>query len=210
MKLYSHFGSSAAYRARIALHLKGVRFATAPIDLRRAEQRQPEYRAVNPQGRVPALVLDDGTVLTQSLAIVDYLETSRPEPPIYPREPVARAKALAVALVIAADIHPLLNSGSVQDYVRAQFHQDQAAWAAWYSHWLVTGFAAVEELIDGSSYAFGDTPSVADICLVPQVFNARRFKVDISAFPKILAVDAKATAHPAFAAAHPSVQPDAT
>jgi maleylacetoacetate isomerase len=209
MKLYSFFGSSASYRARIASHLKGVPFETASIDLRRHQQRDPAYRAVNPQARLPALELDDGTIITQSLAIIDYLEATTPEPPIYPRDPVQRARAFAVALTIAADIHPLNNSGSVQDYLRRQMGQDQAQWDAWYAHWITRGFAAIEDMIEGKSFAFGDAPTVADICLVPQVFNARRFKVDISAFPKIVAVDAHASAHPAFAAAHPSAQPDA-
>jgi maleylacetoacetate isomerase len=208
MKLYSFFRSSAAYRARIALHLKGIPFETVPIRLTRNDQNQPAYRSLNPQGRVPALQLDDGTVIAQSLAIVDYLETTHPDPAIHPRDPALRARSLAVALTIACDTHPF-NNLPVTDYLRSKLGADQPAIDAWIAHWITSGFTAVEQMIDGDGFAFGDTPTVADICIVPQVFNARRFKVDISAFPRIVRVDAQATAHPAFARAHPSNQPDA-
>ncbi len=210
MKLYSFYRSSAAYRARIALHLKGIAFETVPIHLNRdgGDQNKPSYRSVNPQGRVPALQLDDGTVISQSLAIIDYVETIAPEPPLYPRDPVLRARAMSVAFTIATDLHPL-NNIAVTDYLGATFHADRSAIAAWYAHWIILGFAAVEKVIDADAFAFGPVPTIADICIVPQVLNARRFKVDISAFPKILRVDAHAADHPAFVKAHPINQPDA-
>ena len=208
MKLYSFPTSSAAYRARIALNLKGVAFETVTIRLRDGEQFGERYRSVNPQQRVPALELDDGTVLLQSLAITEYLDRVRPEPPFLPDDPLERTRVLAVALMIACDIHPL-NNTSVLAYLRGDLALDETQMSAWYAHWVRTGFAAIEQLIDAPAYCFGREPTVADICLVPQVFNARRYNVDIADFPKILAVDALATAHPAFAKAHPSVQPGA-
>lgn len=210
MKLYSFYRSSAAYRARIALHLKGIPFETAPIHLNRdgGDQNKPSYRAVNPQGRVPALQLDDGTVISQSLAIADYLEAIQPDPPLYPRDPVQRGRATSVAFTIAADLHPI-NNIAVTDYLTRTFHADQAAIVDWYAHWITLGFAAVEKMIDADAFAFGEAPTIADLCIVPQVFFARRVKVDISAFPKILRVDAHAAGHPAFVKAHPVNQPDA-
>ena len=208
MKLYSFFRSSAAYRARITLNLKGIAYETAAISLTRGDQHSGDYREVNPQGRVPALELDDGAVITQSLAIIDYLEVTHPEPPVYPRDPVMRAKSLAVALTVAADIHGI-SSMLALGYLRDRLGQDEKATSAWFAHWYMDGFRAVEKLIEGGSYCFGDAPSVADICLAPQVFNARRFNLDLSAFPKIVATDAHLTTLPAFAKAHPSAQPDA-
>jgi maleylpyruvate isomerase len=202
MKLYSFPYSSASYRVRIALHLKAVPFDLVTVDLRAKAQRRPEYRRVNPHGRVPALELDDGTVIAQSLAIIDYLEQTHPEPEVFPADPVTRARAWAVALAIAADIHPL-NNTSVLDYLGEAGGLDRTAREAWYAHWVRAGFAAVEQMIDGGRYCFGDRPTIADICLVPQVFNARRFSVDLADFPRIRAADAVAAAHPAFAAAHP-------
>jgi maleylacetoacetate isomerase len=157
---------------------------------------------------VPALQLDDGRVITQSLAIIDYLEQVHPEPPIYPGDPVVRARAMAVAQIIASEIQPL-NNTSVTDVLRERHGADDAAIAAWMSHFIRTGFAAIEQLIDGNLYAFGAAPTVADICIVPQVFNAHRYSVDISDFPKLNAVADVAGAHPAFVAAHPSRQPGA-
>jgi maleylacetoacetate isomerase len=209
MRLYSFPTSSSSYRVRITLHLKGVAFETVTVRLSEEEQHRATYRRINPQERVPSLELDDGTILTQSVAIIDYLELAHPEPPVFPSDPVERAKALAVALAISSEIQPL-NSTSVLDYLRDQLGQDQPARDAWYAHWIRTGFAAVERLIDATLYCFGREPTIADICLVPQVFNARRYNVDISDFPKILAVDAVAAANPAFAKARPEVQPDAT
>lgn len=209
MKLYTFPTSSAAYRARIALNLKGLAYETVTVHLRDGEQFGERYRGINPQQRVPALELDDGTVLLQSVAIIEYLDLFHPEPPLIPDDPVERARVLAVALMVACDIHPL-NNTSVLDYLRENVARDEAAVDAWYSHWVRTGFAAIEQLIEAPAYCFGAEPTVADICLVPQVFNARRYNVEIADFPKILAVDAVSTANPAFAAARPSVQPGAT
>lgn len=206
MKLYSFPTSSASWRVRIALHLKGVAFETVTVSLPDKEQRKPPYLRINPQNRVPALELDDGSVITQSLSIIDYLEQMHPEPPVYPGEPLARARSLAVAQIIASEIQPL-NNTSVTDTLRERFGANDEAIAAWMSHFMRAGFAAIEQLIDGSLFAFGVAPTIADICIVPQVFNAHRYKVDISDFPKINAVADVAGAHPDFAAAHPSRQP---
>ncbi len=205
MKLYSFPTSSASWRARTVLRLKGVPFETVTVRLPEKEQRQAAYLAINPQNRVPALELDDGTIVTQSLAIIDYLEQRHPEPPVYPADPVTRARALAVAQAIASEIQPL-NNTSVTDYLEARFGADDDAIHAWMSHFMRSGFAAVEQLIDGDHFAFGAAPTIADVCIVPQVFNAHRYKVDISDFPKVNAVADVAGAHPAFAAAHPSAQ----
>jgi maleylacetoacetate isomerase len=208
MKLYSFFRSSAAYRVRIALGLKGLAWETAPVRLPRGEQRSETYRGVNPQGRVPTLVLDDGAVLIQSLAIIEYLDETYPEPPLLPADSVQRARARAVADIIACDVHPLNNSGALKE-LRERFRADEAAISAWVAHWITEGFSAAERLIEPQPFAFGAAPTIADICIVPQVFNARRFKVPLDQFPKILAVDAAARALPAFAAAAPEAQPDA-
>ncbi len=208
MKLYSFFRSSAAFRVRIALGLKGLPYETVPIHLTRGEHRAEAFRGVNPQRRVPALVLDDGTVLIQSLAIIEYLDEIHPQPPLLPAEPVARAKARAVAGIIGADIHPVNNSGVLKE-LRSQFKADEAQINAWIAHWILEGFAAVEALIEPGPFAFGSAPGVADICIVPQVNNARRFKVSLDGFPRIVAVDAAARVLPAFAAAFPEAQPDA-
>ena len=203
MKLHSFPTSSASYRVRIAMHLKGIPFEVALVDLPGRQARQAPYLAINPQGRIPSLELDDGRILTQSLAIIDYLEQVAPKPSVYPADPVTRARALAVALIINSEIQPLNNS-SVTDYVREKHGMDQAQHEKWMAHFLRAGFAAVEKLIDADNFAFGNEPSIADICIVPQVFNAHRFKIDIADFPKINAVADVANAHPAFAKAHPS------
>jgi maleylacetoacetate isomerase len=208
MKLYSYFRSSAAYRTRIALNLKGLPYETVPVHLTRGEQHGPEFAAVNPQKRVPALTLDSGDVLLQSLAIIEYLDEVHPAPPLLPKAPVERAKVRAVAQIIACDIHPL-NNTSPLNYLRGPLKTDESAVSAWYQHWVVTGFAAVEELIKPSPYAFGSSVTLADICIVPQVFNAQRFKVPLDRFPAIVAAYAAASALPAFDAARPERQPDA-
>lgn len=208
MKLYSFFRSSAAFRVRIALGLKGLPYETVPIHLTRGEHRAEAFRGVNPQRRLPALVLDDGTVLIQSLAIIEYLDEIHPQPPLLPAEPVARAKMRAVAGIIGADIHPVNNSGVLKE-LRGRFKADEAQINAWIAHWILEGFAAVEALIEPGPFAFGSAPGVADICIVPQVNNARRFKVPLDEFPKIMAVDAAARLLPAFANAFPEAQPDA-
>jgi maleylpyruvate isomerase len=210
LKLYSFFRSGAAYRARIALALKGIPYETVPVHLARdgGEQNKPAYRAVNPQGRVPALELEDGTIITQSLAIIDNLEAVHPEPALYPKDPLARARVLSVVLTICADIHPLQNTSTVK-YLTNGLKVGKDDLQAWYQHWIGTGLGVVEQKIEGDAFAFGREPTVADICIVPQVATARRLGVDLSAFPKVLAVDARATEHPAFVKAHPVNQPDA-
>ena len=206
MRLFSFPTSSASFRVRIALNLKGVAHETVSVNIAKGEQTGEAYRRINPHGRVPALELDDGTIIGQSMAIIDYLENVYPEPRLFPAESVARARALAVAMTIAADIHPL-NNLVVQAYVRDRWGRSPAEWQDWYAYWLRSGLAAVEDMIDGDRYCFGDRPTVADICLIPQVFNARRFNVDISDLRKIVAIDAFAGAVPAFVAARPDRQP---
>ena len=209
MELYSFFRSSAAYRVRIGLNLKRVAYETRPVDLSKdgGEHKKLTYLVINPQGKVPALALDDGRVLVQSLAILEYLDEKVPFPPFLPRDHVERAHVRGVADIIACDIHPLNNVG-VQNYIRAEFGADDAAMERWCVHWIMEGFRAVEALIDGAAFCFGSRPTLADICLVPQVFNARRLKMDLSPFPKIVAVDKRAKALEAFAKAHPLAQPD--
>jgi len=210
MKLYSYFRSSAAYRVRIALNLKAVAVEQIGIHLVKngGQHRQASYLARNPQGLVPALELDDGTVLTQSLAIIDYLESIFPKPRLIPADPVLAAKVRAVALAIACDIHPL-NNLRVLNYLKGTLGRSQEEANAWYRHWILEGLAAVETLIDGERFCFGDQPSMADACLIPQVFNAQRYKIDISHLRKIEAVNRHCNELPAFIAAHPSRQPDA-
>jgi maleylacetoacetate isomerase len=210
MKLYSYFRSSAAYRVRIALNLKGLTYETVPVHLIKdgGQNRRPEFRAVNPQMRVPALIAPDGEVLIQSLAIIEYLEETHPDPPLLPKNPIARAKVRALAQLIACDIHPLNNVGPLR-YLKNQMGQEQSAIDAWYHHWVVEGFAALEALIEPGPYAWGKEVTLADVCLVPQVNNARRLKVPLERFPKIVAVDAACLALPAFDRARPENQPDA-
>jgi maleylacetoacetate isomerase len=210
VKLYSYFRSSAAYRARIALNLKGLPYETESIHLTKGGGRQhtPEYRAVNPQGRVPALALDNGDVLIQSLAMIEYLDEIHPAPPLLPKDPVARAHVRAAAQVIACDIHPL-NNTSPLFYLKTTLKHDQETINAWYAHWVTVGFAAFEALIKPGPYCFGAQPGLADICLVPQVANARRFNVPLDKFPKIVAIDAACQKLPAFDKARPENQPDA-
>jgi maleylacetoacetate isomerase len=208
MVLYDYFRSSAAYRVRIVLALKGITVERRFVHLARGEQRTPAYLAKNPQGLAPALELDDGVVLTQSLAIIDYLEALAPQPALLPADPVAAARVRAVALAIACDIHPLGNL-RVVDYLETELGQDAGTTLAWRRHWVTTGFAALEAMIAPSPFGFGPEPTLADVCLAPQVYYAERFGVDLAPFPKIRAVAAACAAHPAFCAAHPSVQPDA-
>lgn len=210
MKLYSYFRSSAAFRVRIALNLKGLAYETVPVHLVRdgGEHRKPAYRAINPQMRVPTLELDDGTRIVQSPAILEYLEETCPAPPLLPSDPVARAHARAVAAIVACDIHPLNNSGTLA-YLKAGLGQDQAAVDRWYAHWITVGFEAIEALIAPAPFAFGDIPGLADLYIVPQVFNARRFKVSLDAFPKIRGIETACLDLEAFAAAAPHAQPDA-
>ena len=211
MKLYGYFRSSAAYRVRIALALKGIDVEQAGIHLVKegGQQLKASYLEKNPQGLVPALELDDGTVLTQSLAIIEYLDSTFPEPRLIPADPVSAAKVRAVALAIACDIHPL-NNLRVLDYLKGPLGRSQAEADGWYRHWILKGgLEAVERMIEGGPFCFGAAPSLADVVLVPQVFNARRFGVAIDHLPKILAADAACAGIEAFAKAHPARQADA-
>ncbi len=210
MKLYNYFRSSAAFRVRIALNLKGITYEPIAVHLTKDGGRQfaPEFRAVNPQMRVPALKLDDGRILLQSLAIIDYLDEIHPQPPLLPKDPVARAQVRAVAQIIACDIHPLNNVAAL-NYLRRQLKQDDTAVSAWYAHWVVAGFDAIEALLEPGPYAFGAAVTLADICLAPQVYNARRFKIPLDRYPKIVAADAACGKLAAFDQARPENQPDA-
>ena len=212
MKLYTYFRSSAAYRVRIALNLKGVTHEAVPVDLRPGAHRQPGYLAMNPQGLVPALE-DGGAVIAQSLAIIEYLEETRPPPPLLPRLPLERARVRSLALAIACDIHPL-NNLRVLNYLRSPLGHDEAAVDAWYRHWIGEGFRALEEEAKRASgdgrHMFGGEVTLADVCLVPQMFNARRFKCDVEPFPTLRAICAHLEALPAFARAAPDAQPDAS
>ncbi|MEA2992479.1 MAG: hypothetical protein QOD40_1399 [Alphaproteobacteria bacterium] len=210
MKLYSYFRSSAAYRVRIALNLKVISYEMIPIHLQKegGQHRKAEYRAINPLGRVPTLMLADGSLLTQSLAIIEYLNEAYPQPPLLPADLIERARVRAISQIIACDIHPLNNLGTLQ-YLKRALGQEQAAIDTWYHHWVLRGFEAIEAMIKPGPYTFGAQVSLADICLVPQVYNARRLKVPLDAFPKIVAVDAACLALPAFDKARPENQPDA-
>jgi maleylpyruvate isomerase len=210
VKLYSYFRSSAAFRVRIALNLKGIAFDTIPIHLIKdgGHNRRPEFRAVNPQMRVPVLVTDKGETLIQSLAIIEYLDETHPQPPLLPRDPMVRAKVRGLAELIACDIHPLNNTSSLR-YLKRELHQEQTAIDAWYHHWVIEGFEALEAFIGDGPYLCGKEITIADVCLVPQVFNARRLKVPLDKFPKIVAAEAACLKLPAFDKARPENQPDA-
>jgi maleylacetoacetate isomerase len=210
MKLYSYFRSSAAYRVRIALSLKNLAYETIAVHLVKdgGHNRRPEFRAVNPQMRVPTLVAPSGEVLIQSLAIIEYLDETHPDPPLLPKDPIARAQIRALVDVIACDIHPLNNVGPLR-YLKNQMGQGQSAIDAWYHHWVRTGFEALEALVRPAPYAFGSQVTLADVCLVPQVYNARRLKVPLDSFPKIVGIEAACLALPAFDRARPENQPDA-
>jgi len=204
MKLYEFPRSSASYRVRIALNLKALKPEIALVNFRTQEQRSPEYRAIAPSGLVPALVDDDGTAVSQSIAIIRYLDRKHPTPRLIPEAPAAEALVMEVALAIACDIHPL-NNLRVLEYLGEQLGLDESARNAWYAHWVITGFVGLEARLQecAGDYCVGDNVSLADVCLVPQVFNARRYKVDISRFPTIIAIDERLRALEAFAAAAP-------
>jgi maleylpyruvate isomerase len=211
MKFYGYFRSSAAYRCRIAFNLKGVQPEFSSIHLRKGEQTAPEFLKFNPQGLVPALEVD-GRLLTQSLAIIEWLDETYPKPPLLPDDAFDRAQVRGAALSIACDIHPLQNL-RVLRHLKSQYGQDQAGLDQWCQTWIEPGLAAFETMIANSgkarAFCFGDTPGLADICLAPQMFSAERFGADVSRLTNLQRIMASCNAHPAFAAAHPSRQPDA-
>lgn len=210
MILHGYWRSGTSYRTRIALNLKGLAHEQAGVDLRAGDQKSAAFLALNPQGLVPALETD-GAVLTQSPAILEWLEETHPEPPLLPRGAAARAQVRAMAALVACDIHPL-NNLRVLNALKRDFGADQAALDAWAGRWITAGFEALEALIarHGEGWCFGDAPTLADCCLIPQVYSARRFNTPLDAFARILDIEARAAGHPAFQAAHPDRQPDAT
>lgn len=208
MKLYTYFRSSAAYRVRIALNLKGVRYESVPVNLLKSEHTHESYAAVNPQRRVPALDVGEA-VLLQSPAILEYLDETYPEPPLLPMGALARARVRAVGALVACDIHPLNNSSTLA-YLKQRFGQDRPAVDAWYAHWVRQGFEAVEQMIEPGPFAFGSRPTLADVYLVPQIYNARRFNVALEPYPRIAAVDQACAGLEAFQAAAPARQADAS
>ncbi|TXC68698.1 maleylacetoacetate isomerase [Sphingorhabdus soli] len=199
--LHDYFRSSASYRVRIVLKLKRVAYRSVPTSLLEGENKAAAYVARNPQGFVPMLSVGD-TDLTQSLAIIDWLDATYPDPPMVPSDPLARAKVLAAALVIAADIHPVDNL-RVLKYLKNTLGHDQTTVDDWYRHWIIEGFDALEQLAPREGLFGGDTPNLADICLVPQMYNARRFATPLDAFPRLVRIDAALQAIDAIAAAHP-------
>lgn len=191
------------------MHLKDVAYETIPVDLVAGEQRDPEYAALNPVLGVPTLVLENGTTLVQSMAILEYLDALYPAPRLIPEYPLPRAKAMAVAHTVAMDIHPV-NNLRVIGQLKTRFGAAPEDAKAWMQHWMIEGFTAVEALLpDGDAYAFGDAPNVADVCLSAQLYNAHRWGVDLTPFPKIARIESRCSQHPAFIAAHPDNQPDA-
>lgn len=210
MKLYGYFRSSAAFRVRIALNLKGLSYDNAAIHLRRNDQARPDYRRVSPQGLVPALEDGDRTLI-QSLAIIEYLDETHPDPPLMPRHPTDRARVRALADIVACDIHPV-NNLRVLRYLAHNFGRAEDDIAAWYNHWIEDGFAALEALLAGDSrtgiFCHGDTPGLADIALVPQIVNAERYRLDMAPFPTIARIFDSCMKLAPFEAAHPRNQPD--
>ncbi|MBD7942283.1 maleylacetoacetate isomerase [Brevundimonas guildfordensis] len=214
MILHGYWRSGTSYRTRIALNLKGLEYQQEALDLRTGAQKSDAYLRLNPQGLVPALETDDGLVLTQSPAILEWLEETHPEPPLLPSDAAGRAQVRAMAAVIGCDIHPL-NNLRVLKAVRGlnpdQMGADQAGVDAWAGRWIIDGFTALETLVARHSegWCFGAVPTLADCYLIPQLYSARRFHVDLAAFPRLLEIESRAEAHPAFIAALPENQPDA-
>lgn len=212
MELYTYFRSSAAYRVRIALNLKGLQTDYRYVHLVKdgGQHRKSEYRKLNPQGLVPVLV-DDGNVLTQSLAIIEYLDETHPNPLLLPADPVGRARARALSQVVACEIHPV-NNLRILKYLEKEFGIDEAGRKQWYRHWVVEGFTALERMLADNpasgKFCHGNTPTIADLCLVPQVYNARRFDVDMNAFPTIARIGAECLKLSAFSDAAPERQAD--
>jgi maleylacetoacetate isomerase len=209
MKLYSYWRSTTSYRVRAALNLKGVAYETVSVDLVAGDQREGEYSALNPGKGVPTLVLDDGNVLTQSMAILDYIEATWPEPRLLPTDALARARVLAVAHSVALDIHPVNNLRLIAQ-LKSRFGATPEQAQEWMCHWMAEGFAAVETMVDpNADFAFGNTPDLADLCIVAQVYNARRWGLDLAQYPNIARIEGNALAVPEIQAAYPDNQPDA-
>ena len=207
--LYDYYRSSASYRARIAINLKGIEYEQRSINLAAGAQKDDTYRELNPQGFVPMLEMN-GHRITQSLAICNYVNSIVPEPPFMPADAADRAHVLALALAVACDIHPL-NNLRVLKYLKAEFGAEQEATDEWYRHWVAEGLAALETMAAprAGAWLFGDAPSVADICLIPQLYNARRFSLDFEPYPTLVRIEAACLALPEFADARPEAQPDA-
>lgn len=216
LTLYNYWRSGTSHRVRIALALKGLDYSYVPIELTAAAQREAEFLVRNPQGFVPALETDGGETLTQSMAIIEWLEETHPEPPLLPKDAVARAKVRALANAVACDIHPLGNMRVLQ-YLRKEYAQDDAGIAAWSMRWIKDGFGAIEQMLAdgpkgslGGPWCWGKEPTLADVCLVPQIYAAvSRYALDIRYYRRLAEIDMAAAAHPAFQAAHPTRQPDA-
>jgi maleylacetoacetate isomerase len=213
VRLYGYFRSSASYRVRIALNLKGIAWDQELVDLRapKSAQHSAAFRALNPQGLIPVLV-DGDAVLSQSLAILEYLEERHPQPALLPSDPLARAQVRALALQIACDVHPL-NNLRVLNYLRDPLRLDDAAVNGWYAHWTELGLGALEQQVQRQSgdgqHMFGNLVTLADVCLVPQMYNARRYHVDVTPYPRLRAICSHLESLPAFARAAPELQPDA-
>ncbi len=211
MRLYSFFRSSAAFRVRIALNLKGVDYEIVTVNLPGGAHHAADFRAINPQATIPTLD-DDGTILWQSLAIIEYLDARFPEPRLIPFEPVARARVQALAQLIACEIHPL-NNLRVLKYLRGELKLDDTAVNKWYAHWIAEAFGPLETFVagwSGGQYCFGDSLSIADVYLVPQMYNARRFNCDLAPYPALVRIAQALEQEPAFARAAPERQPDAS
>ena len=210
MKLYNYFRSSASFRVRIALELKGLSYEYLPVHLVKGEHTQPAYAQVSPSMLVPTLVTDDGEALGQSMAIIEYLDETHPEPPLLPADPLGRARVRALAQLIACEIHPL-NNLRVLKYLVRELKVEEEAKNTWYRHWVRTGLESFEkelQRLPASTYCHGDKPTLADCCLVPQIFNAQRFKVDLSGLTRTMGAFDACMKHPAFQKAQPSSCPD--
>lgn len=210
MTLYGYWRSSAAYRLRIAFGLKGLAWTDQSVNLLKGEQKEAAFRAKNPMGLVPALELEDGTILTQSLAILEWLEEAHPTPALLPEAPLERAKVRAAAHMIAVDTHPIQNLGVVA-HLKAAYGADQDGGVEWMKHWMARGLSAFQtQCAEGTTFALGDGPSLADVCLVPQLYNAHRWGLDMGPFERLLEIEHNCFALPAFDRARPENQPDAT
>jgi len=212
VKLYTFFRGSSPFRVRIALNLKGLAYDSASVHLVKGEQRKPPYAAINPQSLVPALVLDDGQVLTQSLSIIEYLDETHPQPPLLPKDALGRARVRMLALIVACEIHPLNNARTLAHLRKAMSQTDDQV-NAWYRHWVADGLAKVEASLNHfpgtGRFCHGDSPTMADCCLVPQVFNAKRFECDTKPYPTVMRIFDECMKLEAFDRAQPAKQPDA-